>query len=304
MDDGYAPNRHAINEAKRQAAEQGAAQAHPENYTGTSPINVKKLGHLVYEVSDVERSAKFWTEVMGFQVSEANEIGMVFLRCGSDHHAIGLKPSKHPRRPAASEGLKIEHLAFEVGSIDVLVKARGHEPEHFDAVFIACHSDQALRMLADPTAPERQVLGAIPYQPNEVVLHTDTSVLPRRRLAWAAWNYHIPRLPQDRVAVTYNMNILQRLLSRTPFLVTLNMTHAIDPAKIIKRLSYQHPMFTPAGVAAQQRQGEINGAERTYYCGAYWRNGFHEDGVVSALNAINHFQRRTQNAERHLYRVG
>ncbi|OGI69716.1 MAG: FAD-dependent oxidoreductase [Candidatus Muproteobacteria bacterium RBG_16_60_9] len=186
----------------------------------------------------------------------------------------------------------------------VLVKARGHEPEHFDAVFIACHSDQALRLLADPTAPERQVLGAIPYQPNEVVLHTDTSVLPRRRLAWAAWNYHIPRLPQDRVAVTYNMNILQRLLSRTPFLVTLNMTHAIDPAKIIKRLSYQHPMFTPAGVAAQQRQGEINGAERTYYCGAYWRNGFHEDGVVSALNAINHFQRRTQNAERHLYRVG
>ena len=126
MDDGYAPNRHAINEAKRQAAEQGAAQAHPENYTGTSPINVKKLGHLVYEVSDVERSAKFWMEVMGFQVSEANEIGMVFLRCGSDHHAIGLKPSKHPRRPAASEGLKIEHLAFEVGSIDVLVKARAY----------------------------------------------------------------------------------------------------------------------------------------------------------------------------------
>jgi predicted NAD/FAD-binding protein len=186
----------------------------------------------------------------------------------------------------------------------VLVKPRGHEPERFDAVFLACHSDQALRMLADPSTEERQVLGAIPYQPNDVVLHTDTSVLPRRQRAWAAWNYHIPRLPQDRVAVTYNMNILQRLVSHTPFLVTLNMTDAIDPAKIIKRLSYQHPMYTPAGVAAQSRQGEINGPNRTYYCGAYWRYGFHEDGVVSALNALGHFQQRTRDAERDLYRVG
>jgi len=186
----------------------------------------------------------------------------------------------------------------------VLVKPRGHEPERFDAVFLACHSNQALQMLADPSAEERQVLGAIPYQPNDVVLHTDTSVLPKKRLAWAAWNYHVPRLPQERVAVTYNMNILQRLQSRTPFLVTLNMTHAIDPSKIIKRLNYDHPMFTPAGVAAQFRQGDINGVNRTYFCGAYWRYGFHEDGVVSALNALDHFRQRTQNAERHLYRVG
>jgi predicted NAD/FAD-binding protein len=186
----------------------------------------------------------------------------------------------------------------------VLVKGRGHEPERFDAVFLACHSNQALRMLTDPSSEEREILGAIPYQPNDVVLHTDTSVLPRRRLAWAAWNYHIPRLPQERVAITYNMNILQRLQSHTPFLVTLNMTQAIDPSKIIKRLSYDHPMFTPAGVAAQSRQGEINGVNRTYFCGAYWRYGFHEDGVVSALNALDHFRKRTRHAERHLYRVG
>ena len=186
----------------------------------------------------------------------------------------------------------------------VLVKARGREPERFDAVFLACHSNQALRTLTDASSEEREILGAIPYQPNEVVLHTDTSVLPQRRLAWAAWNYHIPRLPQERVAVTYNMNILQRLQSRTPFLVTLNMTPAIDPSRIIKRLSYDHPMFTPAGVAAQSRQGEINGINRTYFCGAYWRYGFHEDGVVSALNALDHFHQRTRHAERHLYRVG
>lgn len=186
----------------------------------------------------------------------------------------------------------------------VLVKAHGHEPERFDAVFLACHSNQALRILADPSSEERGILGAIPYQPNDVVLHTDTSVLPQRRLAWAAWNYHIPRLPQERVAVTYNMNILQRLQSRTPFLVTLNMTQAIDPSKIIKRLSYDHPMFTPAGVAAQTRQGDINGVNRTYFCGAYWRYGFHEDGVVSALNALDHFRQRARHAERHLYRVG
>lgn len=186
----------------------------------------------------------------------------------------------------------------------VLVKPRGHAAERFDAVFLACHSDQALRLLADPTPVEREVLGAIPYQANDVVLHTDTSVLPRRRLAWAAWNYHIPLLPQDRVAVTYNMNILQRLRAPTPFLVTLNMSDAIDPTKIIKRLSYMHPMYTPAGVAAQQRQADINGVNRTYFCGAYWRYGFHEDGVVSALNALTHFNDRTQHVQRHLHRVG
>src|SRR5581483_8547582 len=106
--------------------------------------------------------------------------------------------------------------------------------------------------------------------------------------------YHIPRADGARVAVTYNMNILQRLRAPTPFLVTLNMREAIDPAKIIKRLTYHHPMYTPAGVAAQARQGEINGVRRTYYCGAYWRFGFHEDGVVSALDALDHFNRRNE----------
>ena len=174
----------------------------------------------------------------------------------------------------------------------VEVKAVGSEPEQYDRVFIACHSDQALRMLADPSEREREVLGAIEYQPNEAVLHTDSSLMPRRRRAWAAWNVHIPegRMdPEGKVILTYNMNILQSLDAPVEFCVTLNNTRAVDPSKIIQTIEYSHPVFTEAAVAAQASHREINGAQGTYFCGAYWRYGFHEDGVVSALNALEHF---------------
>lgn len=173
------------------------------------------------------------------------------------------------------------------------LKARNAEVERYDRVFLACHSDQALKLLADPTPQERQVLGAIGYQQNEAVLHTDDSLMPERRRAWAAWNYHIPDAPVDpegKVTLTYNMNILQGLKAPVEFCVTLNHTHAIDPKKIIQSISYSHPVFTEKAVAAQKRHREINGARRTYFCGAYWRYGFHEDGVVSALNALDHFK--------------
>lgn len=184
----------------------------------------------------------------------------------------------------------------------VLVKVRDAAPETFDRVFFACHADQALALLGDATPLEREVLGAIGYQRNEVVLHTDTTILPRARRAWAAWNYHV--LPQagTRVALTYNMNILQSLQSRHVFCVTLNRSEAIAPERVIKRLSYDHPLFTPVAVAAQQRQHEINGANLSYFCGAYWRFGFHEDGVVSALNALQHFE-SNRHAQRDLSRV-
>ncbi len=184
----------------------------------------------------------------------------------------------------------------------VMVKARGAEAARFDQLFLACHADQALRLLADATPLEREVLGAIPYQENEAVLHTDTSLLPRARRAWAAWNYHVLREEGERVALTYNMNILQSLVSRETFCVTLNHSAGIDPDRIIKRLVYHHPLYTPAGVAAQQRQAEVNGARRTYFCGAYWRFGFHEDGVVSAIDALRHFE-STAHAQRDLSRV-
>ena len=173
------------------------------------------------------------------------------------------------------------------------LKAAGAPVERYDRVFLACHSDQALRLLADPTPQERDVLGAIPYQGNEAVLHTDASLMPRRRRAWAAWNYHVPRRsenPEGKVMLTYNMNILQGLDAPVQFCVTLNNREAIDPSKIIDVIEYDHPVFTPAAIEAQKRHREINGARRTYFCGAYWRYGFHEDGVVSALNALEHFE--------------
>jgi predicted NAD/FAD-binding protein len=190
------------------------------------------------------------------------------------------------------------------GAEGVVVKARGAEPERYDQVFLACHSDQALAMLADATSLEREVLGAIAYQKNEAVLHTDESLMPKRRLAWAAWNYHLLDREQDRVALTYNMNILQSLDAPCQFCVTLNNSDAIDPARVIRRIDYDHPILDARAVAAQQRHAEINGANRTYFCGAYWRFGFHEDGVVSALAALDHFDERTRNQELHLRRAG
>jgi len=176
--------------------------------------------------------------------------------------------------------------------------------ECFDHVFIASHSDQALSMLAEPTRLEQEVLGAIPYQHNEVVLHTDTSLLPQNRRTWAAWNYLRKRGDHGQVTVTYNMNILQKLQSETTFCVTLNDTRNINPDRILRRISYQHPVFTTKGIRAQQRQKEVNGMRRTWYCGAYWRYGFHEDGVVSALNALQDFKETIEHAQPHLRRAG
>jgi len=168
----------------------------------------------------------------------------------------------------------------------VTVFSRGNEPERFDAVVMATHSDQALALLGDPGERERELLGAIPYQRNEAVLHTDRSLLPRRRRAWASWNYHLDASPQGRCTVTYHMNRLQSLHADREFCVTLNRTAAIDPEKIIRTMRYAHPLYTPAGVAAQARRHEISGRNRTYYCGAYWGWGFHEDGVHSALRVV------------------
>jgi predicted NAD/FAD-binding protein len=173
----------------------------------------------------------------------------------------------------------------------VVVKARNAEPALFDAIFLACHSDQALSLLADPMPAERSVLGALGYAANEAVLHTDERLMPRSKRAWAAWNYHRMGVPDAPVALTYNMNILQRLVTRRPLLVTLNRTMGIDPARVLRRMTYHHPRFTPASVAAQARHGEL-GRDRTFFCGAYWRYGFHEDGVWSAREAVRQFQAR------------
>ena len=161
--------------------------------------------------------------------------------------------------------------------------------ERFDAVIFACHSDQALQLLAEPSASELEILGALRYADNDVVLHTDTRVLPKRRLAWASWNYRLGGPTQQPAAVTYNMNILQGIESDQTFCVSLNQTDAIDPDKILARFSYAHPQYSLAASAAQQRGEELQGRQHSYFCGAYWANGFHEDGVVSALRVARHF---------------
>ena len=167
----------------------------------------------------------------------------------------------------------------------VRVEAEGCESEDFDQVVIATHSDQALALLADPSKAEREILGAIPYQRNEAVLHTDASLLPRRRAAWSSWNFHLASEPARGSTVTYWMNNLQRLCSKRELLVTLNRGEEIDPEKVLRQFSYEHPVYTAEGVAAQARHEEISGTRNTHFCGAYWGWGFHEDGVLSAIRA-------------------
>jgi predicted NAD/FAD-binding protein len=171
----------------------------------------------------------------------------------------------------------------------VEITTMGGDTASFDQVVIAAHSDQALRMLADPSDLEREVLGAIPYQENLAVLHTDTSLLPPQKTAWASWNYHILREEKGRVALTYNMNILQSLEATETFCVTLNMPERIHPNRVIQRIIYHHPVYDPGSLSARRKQNELNGKNRTYFCGAYWGYGFHEDGVNSALSVCKHF---------------
>lgn len=182
----------------------------------------------------------------------------------------------------------IKQVHRHENGVDIITK-KG-DTLRFDQVVFACHSDQALAMLAEPTSAESDILGALPYQNNHVVLHTDESLMPKKKLAWAAWNYHIPQRANDCAMVTYNMNILQNFDDAPEtLLVTLNRNQEINPAKIIAKFEYTHPVFTQDGIKAQARHAEISGHNRTHFCGAYWFNGFHEDGVKSGLRVAEAF---------------
>jgi predicted NAD/FAD-binding protein len=206
-----------------------------------------------------------WYTVMGGSQAYANKIA---ARLGS---SVRLK----------SPVISVSRLPSGVE-----VKTKAGDVRTFDQVIFAAHSDEALALLHDPSVQEEQVLGDIPYANNDIVMHTDVRLMPERKLAWAAWNYNLFDDLTDDVAVTYNMNILQGLTCPTQFLVSLNCEKHIDPGRIIKRLKYSHPVYTSRTVAAQARHSEISGVNRTHYCGAYWGNGFHEDGVVSALRVV------------------
>ncbi len=230
-----------------------------------------------------------WTFPARFLVEFFDNHGMLGLRGRPRWRTVTGGSKRYVEALTAPFADRIR-LATPVRSIErfedrVEVTPAGGEPESFDEVVIAAHADQALAMLADPTPAEREILGAFPYQANEAVLHTDRSLLPRRRRAWASWNYHLGA-SRGPATVTYHMNRLQSLDADEQYLVTLNRTEAIDPARVIRRTAYAHPVYTVEGQAAQRRYDEVGGGDRTHYCGAYWGWGFHEDGVASAHRAV------------------
>lgn len=186
-----------------------------------------------------------------------------------------------------------EQLACPAQSVTRSANGAGVEvdsplgPRHYDQAVLACHSDQALALLAAPSETEREVLGAIRYRLNDTVLHTDIGLLPKHRRAWSAWNVLIPRAAGDACTVTYCMNLLQSLSSSETYCVSLNCSERIDPAKILRRMQYAHPEYSHASVTAQRRKAEIQGVDRLWYAGAYWGWGFHEDGMRSAVAVAN-----------------
>jgi predicted NAD/FAD-binding protein len=259
---------------------------------GFSPQFVERL--IVPQASAVWSAdpAQMWAFPASFMAEFFDNHGMYSLRNrprwrtvsgGSRSYVEAITAPWRDRVRTGAPVRRIERLADRVR-----IEADGCESEEFDQVVVATHSDQALAMLADPSEAERDVLAAIPYQRNEAVLHTDASLMPRRRAAWSSWNFHLTPEPATGTTVTYWMNNLQRLRTRRHYFVTLNRSEEIDPAKVIRKIAYDHPVYTKEGVAAQARHAEIsNAARRTHYSGAYWGWGFHEDGVVSALRVCN-----------------
>ena len=239
--------------------------------------------------------AQMWSFPAGYLAEFFANHGMLGLRNRPRWRVVEGGSKRYVERLVApfQERLRLSTRVARIQRFEdrVEVTPAGGEAEAFDEVVIGAHSDQALAMLADPSDAEREVLGAIPYRPNQAVLHTDASLLPRRRRAWASWNYHLTPEPPGRPVVTYHMNRLQSLNSREQLCVTLNLGERVDPERVIRAIEYHHPVYTHEAVAAQKRFSEVSGVNRTHYCGAYWGFGFHEDGVQSALRACAAFGR-------------
>ncbi|MBN1529138.1 MAG: FAD-dependent oxidoreductase [Thermoleophilaceae bacterium] len=235
--------------------------------------------------------AAMWEFPASFLAEFFDNHGMFGFSGRPQWRAVTGGSARYVERLTEGYGLRLSAPVHRVERFDdfVEVTPAGSQPLRFDEVVLAVHSDQALAMLADPTPAEHDVLGAIRYQPNDVVLHTDRSLLPRRPRAWASWNFHLQDEPVGRTTVTYHMNRLQTLEADREFCVTLNRNGDVDPDAVIRRLRYDHPVFTPAALVAQERWHEVSGPRRTHFCGAYWGYGFHEDGVVSALRVCERF---------------
>jgi len=219
--------------------------------------------------------------------------GMLQVRGRPRWKTVAGGSSQYVRRMTAELGERLR-LACPVRSVrrvprGVELELAGGARERFDEAILACHADQSLALLRDPEDEEREVLACFPYRTNEVVLHCDRSLLPAEARVRASWNYRVPVRERDRVTVTYDMNRLQGLDSARRYLVSLNQSGAIAPERVLRRIHYRHPLFTPGRAAAQGAHGALIRRRGVSLCGAYWGYGFHEDGVASALAVTEAF---------------
>lgn len=261
-------------------------------WLGASP-----MGRAFAELHLLPMASALWSAPMG----RISDFPMRHLLAFMDHHTM-LQIDQRPQWKTVDGGSRVyvDKAGEGCGEVHVGTPIRriNRRPDHVlvqtdrdelrvDEVILACHSDQALRLLDDADQAERSVLEAIPYQDNETVLHTDTSVLPSNPAARASWNVRRDRRDADQCRVSYYMNLLQGIPGPIDYIVSLNQTELIDPARVLVKRRYQHPVFTPEAVSAQGRWDEINGKRRTWYCGAWWGWGFHEDGTRSAQRVID-----------------
>jgi predicted NAD/FAD-binding protein len=271
----------------------------PDSLTLKEYFKIKNLGEMFINKYIIPMGAAIWSSG---EADMLNFPALFFIRFFKNHGLLSvknrpqwytleggsaayLKPLSEPFKDKITTSARIKSVIRLDDQVEV--KMDDNSVQTFDQVIFACHSDQALQLLDKPTQKEFEILGAIPYTNNEVVLHTDESLLPKRKKAWAAWNYHLGKDKSLPASLTYNMNILQKIDNApVTFCVTLNRTHLIDPKKIINKYQYAHPVFGPLTEQAQARYHEIGNQNNTHFCGAYWFNGFHEDGVNSALRVI------------------
>ena len=281
-----------FNKAAKKAIEEGVA----ENITLDTFVNQQSLSDIFKNNYLLPMAAAIWSCSM----EQAGEFPLhFFLKFFLNHGLLDIKNrpqwyavkggSKAYIDPMAS-GFKDQiRLSTPVNSVvrdDSWIEVNhATGKETFDQLVFACHSDQALDLLKNASIEEKAILGELLYQQNDVILHSDASLMPKKSLSWASWNFLAGEQEHnDPTLVTYCMNILQGIASDQPFLVSLNARHKIAPEKIIGEYDYTHPVYSVAGMKAQSRRNEISGVGRIHYCGAYWYNGFHEDGVRSALD--------------------
>ena len=252
------------------------------NYALPMAASIWSAKPKVIEYSDFRFFANFFENHGMLNINDRPQWRVI--KGGSKQYTLLLiKPFKNNIRINCS----VDKVIRKKQGVEVVFKE--NQKELYDRVIISTHSDQALKMIENPTLKERQVLGAIPYQTNVAHLHWDSSVLPKSRNAWASWNYFRPKEYKEESMVTYNMNMLQGLDMPKDICVSLNMKNHINPNKILKEIIYQHPVFTSDAILAQKKHQEINGVDRIHFCGAYWGSGFHEDGLNSALSVCNSF---------------